>query len=262
MYRFMMAAILTPLFAATVLTATAMADEQAKSPAEKYEALVEEFEEVGGARQFTEQFFQLAADHPKDPVAVDALLWIVTNLKTRPDAKRALELLAKRHLDSEKLGPGCRQISRTPTVAAEQLLRACMERSPHRSVQAEACYYLAQLLEQQAEVVDQLKKQPELAERILEYYGQEYGEYLAALDTDTLNTQIEQTWKQLKESFADVMLRDSTMGVFADLALFRMQHLSVGRIAPDIEGEDTDGKRFKLSEYRGKVVMVSFWGHW
>lgn len=262
MYRYMMAVVLTPLFASIVLFTTAMADEPPSPLSVKYKALVAEFEEIGGARQFAEQFFQLAADNPKDPVAVDALLWIVTNLKSRPEAKRALQLLTTQHLDSEKLGPGCRQISRTPTVAAEQLLRACNERSPHRSVQAEASYYLAQLLEQQAEVIDQLKKQPELKERILEYYGQEYGVHLAALDTDNLNTQIEQTWNHLKESFADVKLRDSTMGVFADQALFRIQHLSVGRVAPDIEGEDIDGKRFKLSEYQGKVVMLSFWGHW
>jgi len=34
--------------------------------------------------------------------------------------------------------------------------------------------------------------------------------------------------------------------------------LTVGRVAPEIEGEDTDGRRFKLSEYRGKVVVVGF----
>lgn len=33
----------------------------------------------------------------------------------------------------------------------------------------------------------------------------------------------------------------------------------VGTIAPDIEGEDFEGKHFKLSDYRGKVVVVSFW---
>ena len=32
-----------------------------------------------------------------------------------------------------------------------------------------------------------------------------------------------------------------------------------GRQAPDIEGEDQDGKRFKLSDYRGKVVLLDFW---
>lgn len=36
----------------------------------------------------------------------------------------------------------------------------------------------------------------------------------------------------------------------------------VGEEAPDIAGEDIDGKPFKLSDYRGKVVMLDFWGHW
>ncbi len=36
----------------------------------------------------------------------------------------------------------------------------------------------------------------------------------------------------------------------------------VGTQAPEIEGEDIDGKKFKLSDYRGKVVMLDFWGHW
>jgi cytochrome oxidase Cu insertion factor (SCO1/SenC/PrrC family) len=38
--------------------------------------------------------------------------------------------------------------------------------------------------------------------------------------------------------------------------------LDVGKLAPDIEGEDIDGQKFKLSEYRGKVVLLDFWGHW
>jgi peroxiredoxin len=33
----------------------------------------------------------------------------------------------------------------------------------------------------------------------------------------------------------------------------------IGRPAPDIQGEDLDGKRFNLSDYRGKVVVVVFW---
>ncbi len=38
--------------------------------------------------------------------------------------------------------------------------------------------------------------------------------------------------------------------------------LAIGKVAPDIVGEDTDGKAFKLSDYRGKVVVLDFWGHW
>lgn len=35
-----------------------------------------------------------------------------------------------------------------------------------------------------------------------------------------------------------------------------------GEPAPEIAGEDMDGKPFTLSEYRGKVVLVDFWGFW
>ena len=40
------------------------------------------------------------------------------------------------------------------------------------------------------------------------------------------------------------------------------EHLAIGQEAPDIEGQDVDGVAFKLSDYRGKVVVLDFWGHW
>lgn len=36
----------------------------------------------------------------------------------------------------------------------------------------------------------------------------------------------------------------------------------IGEVAPEITGEDTDGKPMKLSDYKGKVVVLDFWGHW
>ena len=47
----------------------------------------------------------------------------------------------------------------------------------------------------------------------------------------------------------------------AKAELFTIRSLSVGKLAPDIEGEDQDGKRFKLSDYRGKVVLLDFWSY-
>ena len=41
--------------------------------------------------------------------------------------------------------------------------------------------------------------------------------------------------------------------------LFEFRHLLVGKQAPDIEGVDQDGKRFKLSDYKGQVVLLDFW---
>ena len=35
-----------------------------------------------------------------------------------------------------------------------------------------------------------------------------------------------------------------------------------GEVAPDIRGVDLDGVAFKLSDYKGKVVLLDFWGDW
>lgn len=38
--------------------------------------------------------------------------------------------------------------------------------------------------------------------------------------------------------------------------------LDVGNAAMEIEGNDLAGEAFKLSDYRGKVVLLDFWGDW
>jgi hypothetical protein len=38
--------------------------------------------------------------------------------------------------------------------------------------------------------------------------------------------------------------------------------LAIGQPAPEIVGHDIDGKPLKLSDYRGKVVLLDFWGNW
>ena len=43
---------------------------------------------------------------------------------------------------------------------------------------------------------------------------------------------------------------------------FEKARLQIGMVAPDIVGEDLDGVGFKLSDYRGKVVVLDFWGDW
>jgi hypothetical protein len=45
-------------------------------------------------------------------------------------------------------------------------------------------------------------------------------------------------------------------------ALFELEHLVIGKAPPDFEAVDENGKAWKLSDYRGKVVVVDFWGHW
>jgi cytochrome oxidase Cu insertion factor (SCO1/SenC/PrrC family) len=36
----------------------------------------------------------------------------------------------------------------------------------------------------------------------------------------------------------------------------------IGQVAPEIQGKDLDSKPMKLSEFRGKVVVLDFWAFW
>ena len=48
----------------------------------------------------------------------------------------------------------------------------------------------------------------------------------------------------------------------SERSVFKLENLRVGMVAPDIVGDDLGGGGCKLSEYRGKVVVIDFWGDW
>ena len=53
-----------------------------------------------------------------------------------------------------------------------------------------------------------------------------------------------------------------TLADAAKSRLDEMENLVVGKPAPAIEGTGMDGRPLKLSDYRGKVVVLVFWGTW
>ncbi len=51
-------------------------------------------------------------------------------------------------------------------------------------------------------------------------------------------------------------------GTLADRGIFALTNLAIGQMAPEVDGKDLTGVPFKLSDYRGKVVLLDFWGNW
>ncbi|NML65778.1 AhpC/TSA family protein [Hymenobacter sp. RP-2-7] len=57
-------------------------------------------------------------------------------------------------------------------------------------------------------------------------------------------------------------VRNSKLGQEYAIKLARARKLAVGNLAPDFTQNDPNGKPVKLSDYRGKYVLVDFWASW
>ena len=210
---------------------------------------------------------ELARQHPSDTAAFDTLIWIVDKVRFR--AGTALAALARDHINSERLIDACRTANRAPNEdfeAVETLLREAMAKSPHPTVRGFACFYLAEHLKERSENVRQCEQQAKDAERYARDYLDLSAEGLTRLrvrGADDLAKEAESLYERAIASYGDLStLRKHTLGKIAEGELFDLRHLSVGKEAPEIVGQDVNGAMFKLGDYRGKVVVLTFAGNW
>lgn len=59
-----------------------------------------------------------------------------------------------------------------------------------------------------------------------------------------------------------LLARKQTLAEIAEARLDAIHNLVIGKPAPEINGVDFHGRPLKLSDYRGKVVALVFWGSW
>ena len=287
------------------------ADEQKKIITEYQKTKGEEKQKhlekyLGLGKDYAEKFYKLAEDNPKDPVAKDALFWILTNagghakaeakivelvaemplaeLKQKlqfirgvssvvileavlkraekdekdqlsgdllgwiasnsvPQGKvsqiieKATTLLIEKSPDHPALERVCQGLARSPSPQNAEALKKIIEKASNMRVKAEASLALGQNFSTQLDNVGDNQEQ-------IDKIAAEADKYLAQavelFDKEKLSAKKESAEKELKA--------------------FRT--LRVGKEAPEISGKDLDGKDFKLSDYRGKVVLLDFWGNW
>ncbi|MBL6757189.1 MAG: hypothetical protein ISQ11_12320 [Planctomycetes bacterium] len=55
---------------------------------------------------------------------------------------------------------------------------------------------------------------------------------------------------------------ETKYGQRANGQVFKVERLQLGMTAPEIVGKDIDGNDMKLSDFKGKVTVLDFWGFW
>jgi hypothetical protein len=317
--------------------------------------------------KYASKFLALAEQHPRGPVAEAALIWILTNeyqlLRFRPwyehsaryemirimtgggrrwgvptkeeqDTRgKATDLLLRDHVASPKLGRVVETLGSSQDKKSTALLRAVLDKNPHKEVKAEAAVALALQAQARVALIKQCKDDPQASRSVEQNYGKAYALELQKADPARSEAEAEKLYGELTEKYlpdlkpasvallcqrlryttdsegllrvlytrgkrdevrgvaclvlaqvlggspdekkrkeserlleeaadqyADVKTAfDGTVGKKARSELFDLRSLSVGKAAPEIKGTDQDGKPFKLSDYKGKVVLLDFW---
>jgi AhpC/TSA family len=280
------------VLALLVMAASATSQDNPLSPAEQYKALRREYDGASSSgvpltdaerlkfigisykhrNALAQKFVELADKYPTDPIALDALIQAVWQVNTIPwpvelvgediIRAKAFKLIDRDHIRSDKLSPLCQRVSYGYCKEYETFLRAVQAKNPHKMVQATASLSLGHFLNNRLQRLDLCKEQLESAKEFAGLYGKEYFAELQRQDRDQAVKEIEFVFEQAKEKHGEVKFAGGdTVAERADGELFEIRNLRVGKLAPDIDGEDQDGKRFKLSDYRGKVVLLDFWSY-
>jgi len=102
-----------------------------------------------------------------------------------------------------------------------------------------------------------------MAQRYAGLFGKEYLAALQQQDRAAAIKEVETVFEQAAENYADVkVLYGGTVGEKAKSELYEIRNLAIGKPALEIEGDDQDGRPLKLSDYRGKVVLLYFWSEY
>jgi peroxiredoxin len=223
------------------------------------------------------QLLDLAARHPRTNAAEQALIEIIAHVPFSPESRRAWELLARDGARSDRIKPLLsRQLElHWASRAVEDLLHNASEQNPYREIRGLACYWLAEILKYRAEILRIRPLQPPALERVWrQRFSPQDLERVAQQDPRSLEDEAARLYERVIAEFPLVANNDSRtapiplilgrtaphLPAVAQIHLDELRRLSAGRPAPEIEGMDLDGKPMKLSDFRGKVVVLEIAG--
>ena len=209
----------------------------------------------------TPLFLKIAEDHPKTPSALEALVWIA-RYDGNDNAVVVLQSLAQHHADAPEL---LEVLERIPlTAATEPHYEALRTTSKHPDVRGKACWRLAdytKALYELALFFDGPVDEAGIA-RQRTRYGAAVCEQVRERGWEPYAARALELYRVLGDQHPELQDRRGKVKDVVAAARFELEHLVPGKVAPEIEGVDLDGVPFQLSDYRGKVVVLDFWGDW
>ena len=214
------------------------------------------------SRKFVEQFLVLAAEQPNTTASLDALNWVIKRFESGNYADRALILLAKHHAAAVTLDEVFIYIGNNPSLQVGMFYRQVIAANKNPSILGKAHFRLGIYLMRQLEISREVQAKPEAREKYDLFYGKDLTAFLLTMNHIQNRKEALQHFVVIQQKYASVKTFQGQLGPLANIQEFKLAHLSVGGVAPEITGKDVFGKPLKLSDFRGKIVLLDFWGDW
>ncbi len=257
-------ALVAVFFVATAVTADDPKDKPKDKPSEvvtKFEPLKKQFTDALDAREQLERagkhadaeagwerskaaallpkMLELAFFNPSDPASFDVLHFVaVYGASDEYLWDQVMVLLRRDDADNPRMKHVVRLLTKRNDETAD-LLRALIAKNPDKKTAAQACRLLHDHVGDEAkmgeEISDKLYLQPLFERRTS-------ADFLKRVLAD-----LEKNKKEAKE------MTDLLADKYKDV----LPELSVGKPLPDFTVEDLAGRKVKLSDLRGKVVVLS-----
>jgi peroxiredoxin len=183
---------------------------------------------------FMQKLYALSDEHRRDQIGLEALMTAcelanVDKKRSGTLLKAITTRLLEDYVEDEKLGDVALVMVKSPPSDVRDFLTKLSSQSPHRDVKGFATFTLA--IHQASALEGPNKADEAKALKLLKRVVNQYG---------------------------DVKAGDTTLGAVIGPILYTLEHLTVGKKAPEVKGKDFEGRNIKLSDFRGKVVVLDF----
>jgi len=161
-----------------------------------------------------------------------------------------------------------RRLEADKSVSVVDFLKSVVKNNAVRAIRAQAIYALGRLDANKSEELALFEKIPAYAKNMT---TNTLAEWKTFGSSQQAAADAESEFNEIIANYSDCLdLRELSspkeeaprLKDLAEQNLFALKHLSLGKEAPEIEAEGVDGKKFKLSDSRGKVCVLIFWATW
>ncbi|HEV3136467.1 MAG TPA: TlpA disulfide reductase family protein [Pirellulales bacterium] len=239
---------------------------------------------------YSQRVLSIAESKVDDATSRDALLWIINHPGVLQEyhgaladlEQRAVQILLDRHADDPKVARLALNLNNFLSPARDALLEGLVDKARDREPQAVARVALARYLMRRADVAQaqqaltpaqRAAREQRAARDKNDAAHAAYSRSMASYDVAKTRRKTEGLLEEVIAKYGDVPLYSEsaqrtaprlrkTLGQFAEGLLDEIRNLAIGKPSPEIDGVGLDGQPLKLSDYRGKVVVLVFWGSW